>query len=149
MRMSAANKQKFDTLIAVLGYDEAAALAVVYPKKAKQVETPAPAPIPPSPVDILVASGFTVEQAERLVAEKEIAPPAPTPEELRAAAVAESGFVFGKGRIYLHPAIIDAAVAVSDGEFQIVPNTKGHGAVLVSNDDGAVALQPLYAQKKG
>lgn len=143
MRMSAQNKAKYDTLIAVLNMSPDEALAVVYPKKAKAPAKPAT----PSPVDILVESGFTREEAERLVAEKPVAEIAPTPEELRTAAVTEGGFVFGKGRIYLHPALIDAAMNVTPGGFQIVPNEKGHGATLVFNEDGALALQALYAKK--
>lgn len=145
MRMSAANKAKFDTLVQVLGYTEAAAMAVIYPRKKT---APAPAPEPErTPVDLLVDSGFTREEAEALVAEAPVVTPPPTPEEVRAAAVADAGFVFAKGRVYLHSALIDAAIAIKPGEHQIVPNAKGHGAVLVYSDEGAVALQPLFLRK--
>lgn len=148
MRMTAANKAKIEALVGI-GYTKDAALAVVYPKKAKpEALVPEPA-AEPTPVDILVANGFTPEEAAALAGQAPmVEPTAPTPDEVRSAAVVEAGFTFGKGRIYLHDALIEAAIGVVDDQFEIVPNTVGKGAVLVFKDvEKGIALQPLFAVK--
>jgi len=144
MRISAANKKKIDALI-VIGWTEEAAKAVVLPKEAAKpkvslVKEPAPEP---TPAEILISNGFTPEEAAALIGETPVV--APTPDEVRAEAVAQAGFTFAKGRIYLHDALIEAAIAAEDEGFQIVPNIQGAGAVLVFKDaEKGLALQSLF-----
>jgi len=141
MRISAANKKKIDALVTI-GWTEEAAKAVVLPKEAAKpvVEEPK---AEPTPEEILISNGFTAEEAAALVGETPVV--APTPDEVRAEAVAKGGFTFAKGRIYLHDALIEAAIAAEDEGFQIVPNIQGAGAVLVFKDaEKGLALQSLY-----
>ena len=141
MRMSTENAKKVAALEAI-GYTHEAAIAVVYPKVAAKAK-PTPEP---TPEQILVDSGFTADEAAALVGGTPVVEP--TADELRAAAVAEGGFTFGKGRIYLHDALIEAAIGMEVGAFKIVPNLAGAGAVLVFFDvEKGLAMQTLFAKK--
>lgn len=144
-----ARTKKYQALIAVgLSPEDAA-------KRYREVvEGIAPEPTI-DPIAELVAAGFTEEDARKIVSAGAVAEPeatvtAPvkkTSQELGEALVEQHGLAFTKGRVYVTPDIIEAAVRVRKTASPEVVTSSGVGrtaAVLVFKTDGGdVAIQNL------
>lgn len=137
--------KKFKALVAVLGSEEAALAAF------ERAEAPVVAL--PSPVEQLVAAGFTPEEAERALANAgaAVAPVEPakplTSKDRGEALVAERGLAFAKGRVYVGSAHAEAIVRVLRTGTPEIVQSSGVGrtvAVLVYKEEsGDAALQNL------
>lgn len=136
--------KKYQALLAILG-DEAKALSAY-----RAVDVPAADP----KITALVAAGYTEEQAKRALGAEAATPATPAePEPVAAkdagkALVVEQGYDFARGRVYVTPDTIEAAVRVrKNGSPEIVASS-GVGrtkAVLVYKEEsGDVALCNLF-----
>lgn len=132
--------KKYQALIAV-GLDDAAALrslGVTPPVNGALAE--------------LLAAGFSEDEARQALARKTEVTPAPAPAPLTVkeqgeALVTAQGLVFTRGRVYVTPDVIEAAVRVRKTGSPEVVRTSGVGrtkAVLVTKEEtGDVSIQNL------
>jgi hypothetical protein len=144
-----ARTKKYQALIAVgLSPEDAA-------KKYREiVEGAAPEPVIDPAADLL-AAGFSQEEVDAIIGAGATTPePAEkvvlakkTSQELGEALVENAGLAFTKGRVYVTPDIIEAAVRVRKTSSPEVVSSSGVGrtaAVLVFKTDGGdVAIQNL------
>lgn len=144
-----ARTKKYQALIAVGLSPEAAA------KKYREVvEGLAPEPVS-DPAQDLLDAGFSQDEVDAIIGagatpevEAVVAKPvAKTSQELGEALVEQHGLAFTKGRVYVTPDIIEAAVRVRKTASPEVVTSSGVGrtaAVLVFKTDGGdVAIQNL------
>lgn len=115
--------------------------------------TQAPADPQAEKVALLVAAGFDPDQAAKLVSASNGSAPAavapPTHREQAEALVTERGFRYGRGRVYVTGAILEAAARVLKGGHPEVVATSGIGSkaavVVYRESSGDVSIQNLLA----
>jgi len=137
--------KKFKALIAHLGSEEAAVNAwnSAFPDNPIAVELP-------EEVAVLVAAGFTEEQARAALGAKDAPkqePVALTSKEQADVLVAKEGLTHVRGRVYTNPDLIEAQVRVlKTGKPEIVRTPGSHRTKAVAiwqTDEGSVAVQNL------
>ena len=137
--------KKFKALAVALGSEEAAITAwnSAFPENPIAVELP-------ESVAVLVAAGFTEDQA-RAALDAKSAPKqdavALTSKEQADVLVAKEGLTHVRGRVYTNPDLIEAQVRVlKTGKPEIVRTPGSHRTTAVAiwqTDEGSVAVQNL------
>lgn len=131
------------------------AIGLTEQQAAKMLEPQTPEP---TATDKLIAAGFTADEAAKILAPQPQPKPEATPQpasskQLGEQLVADKGFTFTRGRVYVNPRTIEAAVRVAKtGAPEIVNSAGGTAdtehhvtAVLAYRTDGGdVALQNLH-----
>ena len=157
----ARRSKQYKALIAI-GLDADTAMKT-YQREVKGVEMVEPEPETPDPIALLVAAGFTEDEARRVLATEAVeaaakATPAPvaqskpeTTKDVAEALVEQHGLTFTKGRVYITTDMIEAAVRVrKTGSPEIVTGAgvgRTAAVLLFKGEAGTVALQNLTQAK--
>lgn len=158
---------KYKALVAVINLDTPAAVDAAA-LKILGVELPVAEPEPDPNAEALaglIAAGFDeaeaqeiltsvgTEEATALAAPAKVAPRPQSSKDQAEALVAESDLTFTKGRVYLTPDSIEAAVRVRRTGHPEIITSSGVGrtkaVVLFREDSGDVAAQNLAAKPEG